>query len=283
MNQPTVRDMLRQGIERLREAGVPDPGLDARLLLAEVLGVDRGRLSILAGDAVSGPQGDRFGDLIAQRGEFRPVSHILGRRAFWRDQFQVTDAVLDPRPETELIVELALSGAKPTRILDLGTGSGAILLSLLGELPAATGVGVDVSAEALAVAGANGEALGLGDRAQLVQSDWFEHVDGAFDLVVSNPPYIPDADVACLSRDVRQWEPRIALTPGDTGLEAYQRIAQELHLYLTPGGRALFEIGAEQGAAVSGIFAGAGYANVLLHQDINGRDRVIELKLDTLA
>ncbi len=279
MSAGLVRDLLRQGTERLRAAGIPDPARDARLLLAEALGVAGGSLGGKSSDGVTAAEAVRFEDLVGQRVRFRPVSQILGRRAFWKHEFQVTGAVLDPRPETELLVELALESAAARRILDLGTGSGAIILSLLHDLPEASGVGGDVSAEALEVARANAQALGLSDRVAFVRSDWFSNIDGEFDLVVCNPPYISETEMADLSRDVRDWEPHVALTPGVTGVEAYERIASELRRFMAPGGRALFEIGADQGQSVGRILSQSSGGEVRLYRDLNGCDRIIELKL----
>jgi release factor glutamine methyltransferase len=174
--------------------------------------------------------------MVAQRAERRPVAQILGRRLFWGRDFAVTGDVLDPRPETETLVAAALAGPAPARILDLGTGSGAILLTLLAEWPDAVGTGTDASAAALVVAARNAEELGCAERARLVRTDWADGVDGPFDLVVCNPPYIPEAEIEGLSPEVRCHEPRMALTAGESGLEAYRRIAPHLPRLLGAGG-----------------------------------------------
>ena len=159
--------------------------------------------------------------MLGERARARPVAQIIGRRAFWGREFAVTGAVLDPRPETETLIALALAGPAPARILDLGTGSGAILVTLLAEWPGAQGVGTDIDAAALAVAAENAARHGVAARAAFRRADWTQGIVGRFDLVVSNPPYIPAAEVEGLAPDVRDWEPRHALTAGPTGLEAY--------------------------------------------------------------
>jgi release factor glutamine methyltransferase len=271
----TVQAALAAGAARLAAAGVADPARDARRLMAEALGVAADRLTLAAGEALPAEAAAAFGEMLDARARFRPVAQIIGRRAFWGRDFAVSAAVLDPRPETETLIVRALAGPAPATILDLGTGSGAILVTLLAELPAARGVGTDIDPAAIAVAVENAARHGVGDRACFVQADWTDGIDERFDLVVSNPPYIAEAVLAGLAPDVRDWEPRHALTPGPTGLESYARIAAGLAGLLAPGGRALFEIGADQGAAVSGLLRAAGFAPAV-HQDLDGRDRVVE-------
>lgn len=273
-----IRDALADAAARLETAGVADAARDARRLMAAALGIAADRMTLVLGDPLGAAAAGAFAAMVAERERFRPVAQITGRRLFWGRPFRVTGAVLDPRPETETLVETALAGPMPRRILDLGTGSGAILATLLAEWPAATGVGSDLSVEALAVAVENARALGVSGRASFVRADWWEGLAGAgpFDLVVSNPPYVAEAEMAGLSPDVRLWEPRAALTPGPTGLEAYARIAAGLAPALAPGGRVLLEIGPTQGAAVSGMLAAAGLGAVAVHPDLDGRDRVVE-------
>lgn len=187
----------------------------------------------------------------------------------------MTGDVLDPRPETEILVARALDGPMPARILDLGTGSGAILVSLLAEWPRAHGLGTDLSEPALAVATRNAVRHGVADRAAFCRADWGAGIEGGFDLVLSNPPYIPAAEVETLSRDVRDWEPRQALTPGPTGLEAYARIAADLRRLLAPGGRALFELGVGQGRDAAALFRAKGFERIAFHGDFDGRERVL--------
>ncbi|MCX7288742.1 MAG: peptide chain release factor N(5)-glutamine methyltransferase, partial [Rhodobacterales bacterium] len=211
---------------------------------------------------------------IAARVARQPVAQIIGQRLFWGLPFRVTRDTLDPRPETETLVAEALS--RPFhRILDLGTGTGCILLSCLAGMPAAQGVGVDFSAAALLVAQENAQVLGLDARARFLASDWFSAVVGAFDLIVSNPPYIASHEMAALAPEVRDWEPHLALTPGGDGLDAYRTLATGAGAHLVPGGRILVEIGPAQGRAVSGFFTLAGLEAVQILSDMDGRDRVV--------
>lgn len=270
----TAAEALRAAIARLTAAGVPDPARDARRLLAHALDLAPDRLSLHLPDRLTAAASARLDAALTARAARQPVSQITGHRAFWGRAFRVTRDVLDPRPETETLVALALE-APFSRVLDLGTGTGAILLTLLAERPGATGLGVDLSTAALDVARGNAQALGLSDRAELRQSDWFSAVAGAFDLIVSNPPYIAADEMTALSPEVRDWEPHLALTPGGDGLDAYRAIAAGVGAHLCPGGRLMVEIGPAQGAAVSHLFVRAGLENVAVHPDLDGRDRVV--------
>lgn len=272
----TVRAALAAGAARLAAAGVPDPARDARRLMAAALDLAPDRLTLVAGDTLPAAARATFERMLGERERFRPVSQITGRRAFWGREFAVTGAVLDPRPETETLVALALAGRPAASVLDLGVGSGAILVTLLAEWLGARGLGVDIDAAALAVARANAEALGVRGRARFRAGDWTEGVAERFELVVANPPYIAEAELDELAPDVRDWEPRHALTAGPSGLESYRRLAPAIPAVLAPGGRALVEIGAGQGAAVAALFRAAGFARVAVHPDLDGRDRVVE-------
>lgn len=271
----SLRAALAEGTARLRAAGVPEPARDARRLMAAALGLAPERL-VLAPETLADPAAAAFARMVGERARFRPVAQIVGARAFWGRDFVVSDAVLDPRPETEALVALALAGLRPASVLDLGTGSGAILVTLLAEWPEAQGLGIDIDPAALAVAAANAARHGVAARAAFRQGDWTEGLAARFDLVVANPPYIAAAEVETLAPDVRDWEPRHALTAGATGLEAYVRIAAGLPAVLAPGGRAFLEIGAGQGDAVAAILRRAGLARVAVHPDLDGRDRVVE-------
>ena len=272
-----ARRLLAEGVARLAAAGVGDPARDARLLLARALDLAPGRLTLVLGDPLPPGAAERFEALLAERARRRPVSQILGTRAFWGRDFAVTSDVLDPRPETETLVAGALDGAPGRRVLELGTGSGILLVTLLAEWPGATGIGTDQSAAALAVAGANAARHGVGARAELVETDWAAGLSGTFDVIVSNPPYIPAAEVADLAPEVRDWEPRAALTAGATGLEAYARIADALPRLLAPGGRAILEFGAGQAADIAAILAARGFARIGFLRDMDGRDRAITI------
>ncbi|MBP7241999.1 peptide chain release factor N(5)-glutamine methyltransferase [Amaricoccus sp.] len=272
----TVQAALAAAAVELAAAGVAEPVRDARALLAAALGVGSAGLTPVLREPLAPQAAARFAAHVAARAARRPVAQILGRRAFWGRDFAVTADVLDPRPETEALVEIALAGPPPAHVLDLGVGSGAILVSLLAAWPDAYGVGVDMSAGALAVAAANAARHGVGARAGFVRTDWLAGIGGPFGLVVGNPPYIAAPEVDGLAPEVRDWEPRMALTPGPLGVEAYAAIATGLRAVMSPGGRALFEIGAGQGASVAAIFDAAGFA-VRVRPDLDGRDRVAEL------
>lgn len=280
MMAPSRRQALAETLARLRAGGIPDPGRDARLLLAEAAGTPPDRLMLEPDAALDATASARLEAMVTARLARQPVAQILGRRQFWGRDFSVSRDVLDPRPETECLVALALEGAPARRVLDLGTGSGAILLTLLAEWPEARGIGIDASEAALTVARANAVALGLAARVELRVGDWLTGVAGPFDLVVCNPPYIAADELPGLAPEVIGWEPLAALSPGADGLAAYARIAPHLEAVLAPGGRALFEIGPSQGAAVATLFRAAGFAEVRVHPDLDLRDRVIDVRAE---
>lgn len=270
----TVAEALRAAVAALVAAEVPEAPRDARLLVAHALGVSADRVVLLLSDPFPAAAEPRLADGLAARRQRRPVSQILGFRQFWGRSFRVTQDVLDPRPETETLIAAALA-APFARVLDLGTGTGAILLTLLAERPAATGTATDLSPAALAVARDNAAQLGLTRRAEFLQGSWFAPVEGRFDLIVSNPPYIAAEEMAGLSPEVLNWEPHLALSPGGDGLDAYRAIAAGARAHLAPGGRILVEIGPTQASAVAALFAAAGLENPRTLPDIDGRDRVI--------
>ncbi len=279
MSETTLESALRAAARELEQAGIDGADTDARRLMAHVLGLDAAGLILRLNEPLTPDLLADFDKVLKERLERKPVSHITGQREFWNRSFAVGPAVLDPRPETEILVEKALE--QPfSRVLDLGTGSGCILLTLLAEREGTTGMGVDISPEALDYAVRNRAAMGLEKRAIFAQSDWFERVVGKFDLVVANPPYIPLGDMPALAPEVLRWEPMHALTPGPTGLEAYQIIAAGLTPFLSPSARLLLECGATQARDVSAIFAAAGFVPVALHADMDGRERVVELRND---
>jgi release factor glutamine methyltransferase len=265
---------LRLAIPRLEAAGVEGAGRDARVLLAFALGVTPDRLTLHLPDEMTGAQAAAFEAAVVAREARQPVAQITGRRLFWGQWFRVTRDTLDPRPDTEALVAEAL--AEPfLKVLDLGTGTGCILLSCLKGMPMARGVGVDISEAALAVAGDNSSDLGLRDRARFLHSDWFGAVTGAYDLIVANPPYIAAEEMAGLAPEVRDWEPHLALTPGGDGLEPYRIIARGAPARMMPGGRLLVEIGPSQGEAVSALFRAEGLEGIRILPDMDGRDRVV--------
>ena len=270
----TGADAVRAAIPRLTAAGIDGAARDARRLLAHAMGLPADRISLHLNDTLTAAQSAEFEAAIAARSARQPVSQITGLRSFWGRDFRVTRDTLDPRPETETLVAAALEAPFAT-VLDLGTGTGCILLSLLGDRPLARGLGVDLSDAALAVARDNAAQLDLATRATFRPSDWFAAVNGQFDLIVSNPPYISEREWSDLAPEVREWEPRLALTPGGDGLAAYRIIAGGARDHLCPGGRVLVEIGPTQGQAVAGFFRAAGLEDVRVHADLDSRDRVV--------
>lgn len=266
----TIGEALRQAGKRLQEAGIEAGQAEAIALWGLIDSsafVDRSA-------NVDSEKLAKFQYFVDRRARREPFSHISGRRMFYKSSFRVTPDVLDPRPDTETLVELALN--KPfNRVLDLGTGSGCILISLLIERPEATGVGTDISHKAVLVAGENAARLGVADRLVLPLSDWYDDIGGRFDLIVSNPPYIAAGEMEALQPEVRDYEPRAALTDEADGLTAYRRISSRALQHLKPGGRLLVEIGPTQGAAVSDLFREGGLENVEVHHDLDRRERVV--------
>ena len=267
-------EALRASAARLREGGIDDPARDARVLLAHAMGVAPERLTLHLPDEMTDAARRAYEEGIAARLARKPVAQITGQRLFWGRSFRVTPDTLDPRPETEVLVAEALS--RPfLKLADLGTGTGCILISCLLDMPLASGLGADSSPAALVVAQQNAATHGLGTRARFVQSDWFSAIDGRFDLIVSNPPYIAAAEMAALAPEVRDHEPHLALTPGGDGLDAYRAIARGAGPRLMAGGRLLLEIGPTQGAAVSALLAAQGFTGLRILPDLDGRDRVV--------
>lgn len=256
----TETDAIARGAARLAKSGIPDPHREARQIWRHAM-------------RSSQETDTDFQGLIERRAAREPMSHLLGYRDFFEHRFEVSADVLDPRPETETLVSVALEYPF-SRVLDLGTGSGCILLSLLAKRPEARGIGTDISRNALNVARRNCAALEQEEHAKFVLSNWFDAVDGTFDLIVSNPPYIAAAEMTVLQPEL-SYEPRVALTDEADGLTAYRAITTGAASHLVPGGRLMVEIGWTQGTAVEELFLAAGFDAVDIRHDLDGRARVV--------
>ena len=267
--------LLRAGIGAARE--------EARVLVRAAARLSPEEMIAESGEPLGAGAQARLQCMARRRLAGEPVTRILGRREFWGLMFAVTSAVLDPRPATETLVEAALRGLRARRnaalrLLDLGTGSGALLCALLTELPNAIGLGVDLSPAAACVATANLRALGLTARGAIVVGDWTSAVAPGFDLIVSNPPYIASADIAGLDAEVRLHDPRLALDGGESGLDAYRTLAKTIGAALAPRGLICVEAGAGQAGAISEIFAAHGFVMAALDQDLGGHARCLTLR-----
>lgn len=255
------------------------PAIDARLLLEAA--ADATRTDILTDPyrPLTDEQSAQLAALVDRRARREPVSHILGSKGFWKILLRVTPDVLTPRPETETLLDALLPEIpveRPLRVLDLGIGSGAILLAILTERPSAVGLGVDVSEDALAVARENAANLGLASRTALMRGDWAVGLESeSFDVVVSNPPYVRSDEIAGLEPEVRDHEPRIALDGGPDGLDAYRTLAPEILRVLRPGGLFGVEIGVGQAIEVAALFAASGASSVSVRKDLGDRERVV--------
>lgn len=256
----TVREALRLATDRLAAAGVPDAAVDARHLLAHALGVERAALVTTPERELDADAQHRLAGMIARRCAREPVSRIVGERAFYGLTLGLNADTLDPRPDTETVVSVALALVArmpahegPLRILDLGTGTGAIALALLAALPDAEATATDISAPTLATARQNAERHGLGKRIRFIRSRWLDEVDGRYHLVVTNPPYIRSDEIASLAPEVARWEPSRALDGGPDGLDAYRAILRDVSRVLVPGGWVVFEVGHDQAAAVASL------------------------------
>jgi release factor glutamine methyltransferase len=277
----TVADARRAWTAKFRANGIDTPELDARLLVGHALSLDHARLAASDRRLLAADETNTIAALAERRLAHEPVARIIGVKEFWSLQFRVDAATLVPRPETETVVQAALAAierggprSRDLRILDIGTGSGAILLALLTELPNAFGVGSDVSLPALAVAADNARRLGL-SRAAFVACDMAAALSGPFDLIVSNPPYIASGDIATLPPDVCLFDPRLALDGGADGIDGYREIAAHAPALLTPGGSLIVELGAGQAEKVAVLFADGGLVPSPPQPDLSGRPRVL--------
>jgi release factor glutamine methyltransferase len=275
----TRAEALRLLAKAFQESGLEEPAREARLTLHAACGVSSAAL-IAAPEEPLGPSALRLGEIAVRRAGGEPLSRIVGKREFWGLSLSLSPDVLDPRPETETIVEAAVAlfaanRREQIRVLDLGVGSGAILCALLAEFPCARGFGIDGSEKATKVALANLEACGLAGRVNVRVGHWTAGVEGSFDLIVSNPPYIPSADIAGLPRAVRDFDPRLALDGGVDGLDAFREIIPASVRLVSAGGTLLVEVGAAQARSVLAIAAEAGFLEVATWRDLAGVERVV--------
>lgn len=279
MTDATLLTAWKAATATLKSGRIDSPSIDARLLLEVAAGCSRTDILTDPYRAVTPDQQAVLDGYVERRLKREPVSRILGKKGFWKIMLNVTPDVLSPRPDTEAILDVVLLHYPPHQaftMIDLGTGSGAILLATLAERFGARGVGTDVSTEALAVARENAANLGLADRCDFLRTEWATGFgEASFDLVVSNPPYIPSADIDGLDPEVRDHDPRLALDGGEDGLTAYRELAPEIRRILRPDGIFAVEIGWDQGAAVKALFEAAGFTDVIVVKDLSDRDRVV--------
>ncbi len=264
---------------RLKAAFIDSPAIDARLLLEAATGATRSDILTDPYREISDEQEATLNGYLARREKREPVARILGRKGFWKLLLNLSDHVLVPRPETECIVDMILKATEASQafsLADLGVGSGAILLSVLAERPAARGVGTDISEDALAVARDNAAGLGLAGRAAFLRTSWGDGLAGeSFDFVASNPPYIRSEVIPTLDPEVRNHDPHLALDGGATGLDAYEALAPEIFRLLKPGGTAWLEIGFDQSADVESLMKKAGFAGIETFLDLSNLPRVV--------
>lgn len=275
----TIRVGLDRAARRLAAAGIENARREARLLLAAALGRDAAWVFAHDDEALAPDQQMKFDSVVERRAARVPMAHILGRREFWGLDLEITGDVLDPRADSETLIEAALTLGfdkdAPLRILDLGTGSGCLLLALLSEWKNATGVGLDQSGAALGLAWRNAERLGFLPRVNFLRGDWAKSLSSLFDLVISNPPYIPSGEIPNLMPEVRDHEPWAALDGGPDGLDPYRLILADLGRILAVGGRAIFEIGANQANAVETLVRQHGFGLLAIHRDLAGLGRAL--------
>lgn len=280
----TIGSVLDWSTDYLTQKGADQARLDAELLLAAALDQDRLYLYLNKQQPLDAAELAAYKKLIQRRAVREPVAYILGHKGFWKNDFLVGPGCLIPRPETELLVETALPRLPEetgSRLLELGVGSGAVILSLLRERPEAMAVGVDVSPQALDWARLNAEKMNLTDRLELLEGDLFEPVNGReFDLIVTNPPYVAEGDYPGLAPEITDHEPVTALTSGPEGLDCLRRITAQGRDFLVPGGWLLTEIGEDQGQAVRELFQAAGWTEVKVLPDLAGLDRVVAARKD---
>lgn len=289
MQGMTIAAARRALSDAFRQNGVDSPELDARILIGHLLDLNHTALATSADRTLDENEARALTALAARRIAHEPIARIIGKKEFWGLQLRITPATLVPRPETETVVEAALAAIdadgprmRPLKIADLGTGSGAILLALLSELPCAFGIGTDLSQEALATARDNAIGHGLSRRAAMLACDFGSALSGGFDLVVANPPYIAAKDIASLSPEVRR-DPLIALDGGPDGLAAYRTIAADAHRLIKPLGHLVLELGTGQADAVTKLLLAENLASTQVRSDLNGIPRALTASVATMT
>ena len=269
-----VRALVMASQVKLRDCGIENPARDSRLMLANCLGIEVHKLNLLDDSSPSEDEISKFWRMVDERCRRKPVSKIIGYRSFWGRNFEVNEDVLDPRGDTETLVKVVLEN-KFTTMLELGTGSGAIAITVLAERFNATCVATDISELALETAARNSKMHGVENRLTLLQSDWFSKISGQFDIIVSNPPYISAKEYNELSNEVMDYDPKISLTPGGDGLDAYRQIISKAREKLRKNGQIVLEIGYLQAEPVKKLLDGAGFLRISVHKDLGSRDRVL--------
>ncbi|MGE0660454.1 MAG: peptide chain release factor N(5)-glutamine methyltransferase [Reyranellaceae bacterium] len=276
---PSLRQLVDQAARRLAEAGIDRARAEARLLVGHALGLSLENVLARDSDIVDTAAEAKIAALVARRLRREPMAQILGWREFYGRRFRVGRDVLTPRPDSETLVEAVLARLRmrdgELRLLELGVGSGCLLLTLLAELPRATGLGIDISPAALEMAKSNAQMLGVTGRAELRHGDWSASVSGRFDALIANPPYIVSDDIAGLEPEVAQYEPRLALDGGPDGLVFYKRLIGDLDRLVETDGFVALEVGVGQAAAVAGLLAGAGFGAIARHRDLAGIERCV--------
>jgi release factor glutamine methyltransferase len=272
--EETCYNLFIFGRERLKEVGISNSARESKKLLAFVTNHEYSALNWMQEFKISKEIKFKFIDLIEKRVSGAPISKIIGKRLFFNSEFFVNENVLDPRPETEVVVSVALEKNFST-VLDLGTGTGCIVISLLKERPDVIGVSVDISKECLNVAKINAETNGVLDRVKFIHSDWFSNVTSRFDLIVSNPPYIGLSELNDLSREVKNFDPKVALFGGRDGLNCYEAIFNDVSRFLNPGGRLITEVGYAQSSIVKKFFLNSGFIDIKVTKDLDLNNRVV--------
>jgi len=279
-----LADAITSAIQQLKDASIDNPPLDARFLIMHALGFDRTQLLVQSERLLTEDEVSRIQALINRRVTHEPVARIMGEREFWGLAFGLNEATLDPRPDSETLIEMALKPIinrdESLRLLDLGTGTGCLLLALLHELSNATGLGIDTAPRAIEQAETNAKRLGLEKRAAFRVNNWLENIDEVFDLIISNPPYIAQKDIPTLMPEVREYDPALALNGGEDGLIAYRHLIPQLPRYLKANGRVVFEVGKDQAEPIAALLKRNEFKDITSRHDLGGIERCITATID---